>query len=215
MKTSAEKILNSLFLKYPQLGGIRQNITDSIELAAKSFASGNKLLVCGNGGSAADSEHIAGELMKGFVLRRELSDKQQARIKSRFPHHADYLIANLQQALPAISLVSQTSLCTAIANDNSSDFIFAQQVLGYGKEGDILLAISTSGTSKNIVYAAETAKASGMSVIALTGESGGTLKDICDILVNVPETEPYKVQELHLPYYHTFCLTLEQEFFGE
>jgi len=214
MKTSTQKILDDFFLRYPQFNDKKKNVLDSIELAIKVFSNGSKLLVCGNGGSAADSEHIVGELMKGFVLRRELPEQQKREITSKFPHHADYLISNLQQALPAISLVSHTALSTAFANDNAPDLVFAQQVLGYGKTGDVLLAISTSGTSKNVVYAAEIAKTLGMFVIALTGSSGGTLKDICDVLVNVPETETYKIQELHVPYYHIFCLALEQEFFG-
>jgi D-sedoheptulose 7-phosphate isomerase len=215
MKNSTEKILTDFFLNNPRFNDCKQNVIDSVELAIKTFSTGGKLLVCGNGGSAADGEHIVGELMKGFVLRRKLSERQQREIINRFPNHADYFISNLQRALPAISLASHTTLSTAFANDNAPDLAFAQQVLGYGKEGDVLLAISTSGTSKNVVYAAEVAKTAGMRVIALTGKTGGALKDVCDCLVNVPETETYKVQELHLPYYHAFCMALEREFFGE
>ena len=215
MKKSTEYILNDFFSRYPQFNEIRQNIFDSVELAIKTFSNGNKLLVCGNGGSAADGEHIVGELMKYFVLRRELTAKQKALITDKFPNHADYLTANLQQALPAISLSSHTALYTAFANDTDTDLVFAQQVLGYGKSGDLLLVISTSGMSKNVIYAAEVAKTFGLNIIALTGKTGGALRDICDVLVNVPETETYKIQELHLPYYHAFCMAVENEFFGE
>lgn len=214
MKISTTNILKELFEKYPKFINIEQSIIDSVELAINTFSNGNKLLICGNGGSAADSEHIVGELMKSFVLKRELSEMQKALITDKFPIHANYLISNLQQGLPAISLVSHTALSTAFANDNAPDLVFAQQVLGYGKDGDLLLAISTSGSSKNVIYATEIAKTFGLNVIALTGETGGTLKDICDVLINVPETEAYKVQELHLPYYHAFCLAVENEFFG-
>jgi D-sedoheptulose 7-phosphate isomerase len=190
-------------------------IDNAAKLVIDCYKNGGKLLVCGNGGSAADCEHIVGELMKGFVLRRELSPEQQSIISGSFPADSEYLISNLQQGLPAISLVSHTALMTAFANDQSADLCFAQQVLGYGKQGDVLLAISTSGNSKNILYAAKIAKVIGIKVIALTGKTGGGLKDVCDVLVNVPETETYKVQELHLPFYHALCLAVEEYFFGE
>jgi D-sedoheptulose 7-phosphate isomerase len=201
--------------KYHNLKPIGQSMADSAELLIDCFKNGGKLLICGNGGSAADCEHIVGELMKGFVLRRELSAELQSKMKEIFPADSEYLINNLQQGLPAISLVSHTALMTAFANDNTAELCFAQQVLGYGKQGDILLAISTSGNSKNVLYAAKTAKVLGIKVIALTGKTGGKLKDVCDVLVNVHETETYKIQELHLPYYHALCLSVEDYFFGE
>jgi D-sedoheptulose 7-phosphate isomerase len=179
------------------------------------FRNGGKLLVCGNGGSAADSEHIVGELMKGFVLRREIPEDLKARLRESQPADAEHLISHLQCGLPAISLVSHTALLTAFANDSAADLCLAQQVLGYGKAGDVLLAISASGRSRNVVYAAEVAQAIGVKVIGLTGQGGGKLARLCDCLLDAPETETYKIQELHSPIYHTLCLALENEFFGD
>ena len=214
-KTKTKKIIGELSERYPRLSPIRRNISDAVSLMAACFRGGGKLLVCGNGGSAADAEHIVGELMKGFVLRREIPGELKAALSGNFPADAEHLIGNLQCGLPAISLVSHTALMTAFANDNSADLCFAQQVLGYGKEGDILLAVSTSGNSKNIIYAAEVAKELGVKVVGLTGNGGGNLAELCDALIDVPETETYKIQELHLPVYHAICLALENEFFGE
>ena len=172
-------------------------------------------MICGNGGSASDSLHIVGELMKGFVLQRKLPSDLQNALREAAPNSAEYLIKNLQGALPAISLVSEVALSTAYANDKASDLAFAQQVLGQGRKGDILLAISTSGNSSNVLYAAQVAKALEISVVGLTGVGGGKLSDWSNVLIDVPEKETYKIQELHLPVYHAICLALEQEFFGE
>jgi D-sedoheptulose 7-phosphate isomerase len=171
-------------------------------------------MTCGNGGSAADALHIVGELMKAFVLPRALDGGDAESIREVSPN-ADYLIQNLQGALPAISLVSETALGTAYANDVAPDLDFAQQVFGYGRPGDILFAISTSGNSKNVLYASEVARAKKVKVIALTGAGGGKLQDIADILIAVPETVTFKIQELHLPIYHAYCLAIENEFFGQ
>ena len=173
------------------------------------------MLVCGNGGSAADSEHIVGELMKGFKLPRRMDEKTQARMRAMFPEEADGMIRNLQGAVPAISLVSQTALMTAFSNDQSAQYVFAQQVMGYGEPGDILLAISTSGNSENILHAARTAKLRGVSVIGLTGESGGKLKVLSDITICAPSSVTYQIQEYHLPIYHCLCACVENELFGE
>ncbi|MBN1075622.1 SIS domain-containing protein [Clostridium botulinum] len=214
MKSSSEKILKRLLIKYPELENICNNIVNAINVLTDCYKNGGKVLVCGNGGSASDSEHIVGELMKGFLLPRELELKGQERIKEMFPENAKYLIDNLQQALPTISLVSQTSIQTAFANDNAPDLAFAQQVLGYGKEEDVLIAISTSGNSKNVLYASQVAKCKDMKVISLTGNKGGKLKSLSDVVINVPSDETFIIQEYHLPVYHAICACLENEFFG-
>lgn len=153
--------------------------------------------------------------MKSFVLPRKLENKYIDKIKNTFPQEAEYFINNLQSSLPAIALVSEISLITAYSNDNNSELVFAQQVLGYGNEGDILIAISTSGNSKNVIYASQISKIKGMKIISLTGKFGGKLKDISDININVEEEETYIIQEYHLPIYHTLCLGVENEMFGE
>ncbi len=214
MKASTEQILQTLCLRYPKLECIGASVKAACEEWISCFSAGGKLLICGNGGSASDALHIVGELMKDFARCRPLSEKDREAIRSA-SEHAEYICDNLQSALPAIALVGSAALESAYANDRAPDLAFAQQVLGYGRPGDVLFAISTSGNSKNVIYAAEVAHAKGMKVIALTGESGGKLKDLCDVLVNVPEKETYRVQELHLPVYHALCLAVENEFFGE
>jgi D-sedoheptulose 7-phosphate isomerase len=153
--------------------------------------------------------------MKGFLLPRKLNNKKQEEIKELFPDTAQYLIDNLQRALPAISLVSETALSTAYANDQAPDLSFAQQVLGYGNVGDVLITISTSGNSKNVIYAAQIAKLQGLKVISLTGSNGGRLKDFSDILINVPSDETFIIQEYHLPIYHAVCAAVESELYLE
>ncbi|RIV22925.1 SIS domain-containing protein [Alicyclobacillaceae bacterium I2511] len=216
MESSSLKytVLRDLLRRYPKLQTCSDSIFNAFKLLYTVFKEKNKILVCGNGGSAADAEHIVGELMKGFSKRRVLTDQQQRSLyRVAPPQVAEYLASNMDEALPAISLVSQTSLLSAIANDLSADVMFAQQVLGYGEKGDILLGISTSGNSKDVVLAAYTAKARGMKVIALTGQEGGTLASIADVAIQVPETEVYQIQELHLPVYHALCRMLENELF--
>lgn len=171
------------------------------------------MLVCGNGGSAADALHIVGELMKAFVCPRKVTAAWQEKL-SACPH-SKYITENLQMALPAVSLVSEAGLLTAYANDVAPDMNFAQQVFGQGQAGDVLIAISTSGNSANVLYAAEVARAMGITVVALTGRSGGKLRELADVLINVPEDETFKIQELHLPVYHALCLAVEAEFYGE
>ncbi|MCX7714263.1 MAG: SIS domain-containing protein [Clostridia bacterium] len=214
MKESTKIILQDLFENYPKLKSCSESIITCVEEMIACYKGGNKVLVCGNGGSAADALHIVGELMKAFVLPRKLSQAEQDKIREA-SGNAEYIIENLQGALPAISLVGETALMTAYANDMAPDLAFAQQVYGYGIPADILIAISTSGNSKNVIYASEVARAKGVKVIALTGESGGRLGEICDVLINVPEKETYKIQELHLPVYHAVCLAVENEFFNE
>lgn len=205
------KHLDDLIKRYPALEVCHKDIVSAYEILENCFKNGNKLLVAGNGGSAADALHIVGELMKAFVLPRKLSCELCDSI-DKHCEHADYLKDNLQMALPAIALVGEIGLITAYSNDIAPDLVFAQQVLGYGNPGDVFLGLSTSGNSNNIMYAAEFAKAKGMKVIGLTGKNGGKLAEFCDASVKVPEVETYKVQEFHLPVYHALCLELESSY---
>lgn len=202
-----------LLNRYPILTDLRSNLISAVELLAQCYERGGKILICGNGGSAADSLHIVGELMKGFVLKRPISADLQAVLKKQYPGDANYYIDNLQQAIPAISLTVEESLLTAYSNDNAADLVFAQQVLGYGSIGDVLFGISTSGNSVNVLHAAKIAKALGIKVISLTGASGGKLKDYSDVVLPVPSNVTYQIQEYHLPVYHAICLALEKQFF--
>lgn len=215
MKPSTLNRVNDLLYRYPPLTTCETAIRQALEAMIRSFQTGGKLLTCGNGGSAADAQHIVGELMKAFVLPRKPGDELRAKLIQAYPDAADYLMANLQGALPAISLVGETALTTAYANDMAPDLGFAQQVYGYGRVGDVLLAISTSGNSQNVLYAAQVAHTMGVTVVGLTGEGGGKLRGLSDVLIGVPSRETYKIQEYHLPVYHTLCLALENEFFGE
>lgn len=215
MKKSTTDALGKLFERYPVLGECRDNIIATAKMFCMSYREGGKLIICGNGGSAADAEHIVGELMKGFLKKRLLKQEIQDKMAEMFPQDANYLCSNLQGALPAISLVNAVALGTAFANDQAADLVFAQQVLGLGQERDILLAISTSGNSKNVLYAVEVARVCGLRTIALTGRSGGKLKALADVTISVPEDETYRVQELHLPVYHALCIATEEEFFED
>ena len=207
--------LNLLIERYPKLAVCKEDIKKAYELLETAYTSGRKLLVCGNGGSASDSEHIVGELMKEFKLKRKVYSDQAAALKQIDPELGQVLADNLQGALPAICLTGHSSLTTAFMNDANADLVFAQQVNGYGKAGDVFLGISTSGNSKNVLYAAVNAKAKGLKVIGLTGAKENKLMKYADVCVRVPETETYKIQELHLPVYHCLCLMLEEKFFGE
>ena len=209
MKNNSIKHLDELIERYENLIDCKNDIKKATNLLIECFKSGNKLLICGNGGSAADCEHIVGELMKGFILPRTLSDELVSKIDDKT------LTDALQYGLPSISLVSHTALSTAFSNDQLPSAVFAQQVLGYGKENDILLCISTSGNSLNCVYAAKVAKAIGVKVISLTGAKDSKLSLLSDIVIKVPETETFKIQELHLPIYHAMCLAIENEFYGD
>lgn len=213
MKISTKKIIDNLIERYPELKDCF--VTEAVEEIINCYMNGNKLLVCGNGGSATDALHIVGELMKGFILPRRLNEKKQKEINALFSETAQYFVDNLQNALPAISLVSETALATAYANDQAPDLSFAQQVLGHGKKGDVLIAISTSGNSKNVIYAAQIAKVQGMQIISLTGSKGGKLRAFSDILINVPSDETFIIQEYHLPVYHALCAAVENEMFSE
>ncbi len=209
------KHVDSLIARYPELAVCQDDIIGAYKILESAYANGRKLLVCGNGGSAADSEHVVGELMKEFKLKRKVFANQADAMKAIDPEMGGYLADNLQGALPAIALTGHSALSTAFMNDSESVLVFAQQVNGYGKAGDVLLGISTSGNSKNVIYAAITAKARGLKVIGLTGEKESRLSKLADCCIQVPETETYKVQEMHLPVYHCLCMMLEEKFFGE
>lgn len=210
-----QETLDNLVERYPQLAESREDIVSAFGLLCGCFQNGGKLLVAGNGGSAADADHIVGELMKGFRMKRPLADEDKASLVAADALMGGKLAATLQGALPAISLSAHTALMTAFGNDCDPALAFAQQVKGYGRRGDVLMAISTSGNSGNILYAAVAAKAAGMKVIGLSGKGGGRLSEIADVCICVPETECFKVQELHLPVYHALCLMLESRFFKE
>lgn len=197
-------MLKELLMRYPKLDKCKEDIENALELIIDIYKNGGKVLVCGNGGSAADSEHIVGELMKGFMLKREVRDE-------RIPED---LRNNLQGALPAISLPSQSAILSAYINDVEPDMMYAQLVYGYASEKDLLICLSTSGNSKNCVNAAQVAKAVGAKVLSLTGQNESKLSDISDCTVKVPETETFKVQEYHLPVYHYLCAMTEKYFFG-
>ena len=215
MKQKSKAILEYLIECYPLLEGCKEDIANAFYILEQAYEAGRKVLICGNGGSAADSEHIVGELMKGFLLKRNISKEQRMKLTTAFSEDGQYLADNLQGALPAISLVSQSSLAYAFINDVSPDMVFAQQVYGYGLPGDVLIGLSTSGNSKNVVNAIKVAKAFGLKTIGMTGEAGGLMKDLCDVAIKAPADETYKVQEYHLPVYHTLCAMIEEGFFGE
>ena len=206
--------LDAVIRRHPALAPCAEAMSEAFILLRDSIARGGKVLVCGNGGSASDSEHIVGELMKGFNLQRPLTKAQVAAIRAVAPEDGEAIAAKLQQAMPAVSLVSQTALITAIANDTDPELIFAQQVLGLGRPGDVLVALSTSGNSKNVVKAAKVARAFGLKVVALTGEGGGQLAPLADAAIRVPSRQVFVIQELHLPVYHWLCAALENEFYG-
>jgi D-sedoheptulose 7-phosphate isomerase len=207
-------IIERLITRFPELTVCKSAVCSACETIIACYKNGNKLLVCGNGGSAADSDHIVGELMKGFYLKRPIGQNKRKKIVELFPDDGDYLADHLQGALPAISLTEHSSLNFAYANDVAPDMVFAQQVFGYGVENDVLLAISTSGNASNVLNAVKIAKAFGMHTIGLTGSSGGLLKTHCDTVICVPADFTPDIQELHLPVYHAICATVEEEFFG-
>lgn len=218
MRTLKQKLVKHIDLlieRYPKLASVRQEIIDAYLLMEESYENGGKLLIAGNGGSAADSEHIAGELMKRFKILRPVSKEYAEKLKEADPVRGAELAKNLECSLMAIPLVAHEALTTAYINDVDGLGVFAQQLFGYGRKGDVLLGISTSGNSKNIMNATVVARASGIKVVGLTGVKGGELATVADVAVRVPETETYMIQELHLPIYHCWCLMLEDHFFGE
>lgn len=211
---SAVTQLDLLIERYPVLSVCREEIYQAFMLLKETYLNDGMLLVCGNGGSGADSEHIVGELMKEFAIRRPLKEQDKAVIMEAAGEHGELLAKHLQGSLPAIPLTGNIALSTAFANDAVPELVFAQQVYGYGKTNSALLGISTSGNSLNVIYALEVARAKKMFTIGMTGEGGGKMKELCDVCICVPSKMTYQVQELHLPVYHTLCLMIEEEFFG-
>ena len=211
----AEKYLEELIRRYPVLAPVKENICQAYQVLEECYREGGKLLVAGNGGSCADSEHIVGELMKGFCKKRRVPEDFAKALLKADAKRGGQLAEALEGGLPAIALTGHPGLSTAFLNDVDGVYIYAQQVYGYGKEGDVFLGISTSGNAKNILYAAAVARAKGMKVIGLTGKDGGELSGAADVAVIVPDKETYRIQELHLPIYHTLCLMLEERFFPE
>lgn len=203
-----------LLNRYPVLTSCRNDIITAYEILEQAYASDHKLLIAGNGGSAADAEHIAGELMKRFKAPRPVPAEFAKRLKEIDPERGDGLAKNLERGLMAIPLVAHEALTTAYINDVDGLGVFAQQLYGFGREGDVFLGISTSGNSKNVMSATVVARALGIKVIGLTGKNGGELAEVADVAIKVPETETYMIQELHLPVYHCLCLMLEDRFFG-
>lgn len=209
-----KKHIDLLVQRYPQLKICTDKIVNAYNIIEKAYELKQKLLIAGNGGSAADAEHIAGELMKRFKISRPVEPDFAEKLCSIDNIRGPYLSSKLERPLTAIALVAHEALTTAYINDADGYGVFAQQLLGFGREGDVFLAISTSGNSQNIMNAVVVAKALGIKVIGLTGADGGELALAADVAVRVPETETYMIQELHLPIYHCWCLMLEDKFFG-
>lgn len=208
-------INDKLFDRYPELSELKNSISEAALVIIKSFSAGGKLLICGNGGSSSDSDHLVGELMKSFENKRPLAISLKKRLAEVSRARGNYIAEKLEQGLPAISLSAHTSLMTAICNDIDPDLVFAQQVIGYATENDVLIAISTSGNSQNVVDACITAKAMNIQVIGITGKTGGKMKEYCDTLINVPEIKTADIQELQLPVLHTICRIVENHFHPE
>lgn len=208
--------LERLLQRYPELAPLAPPLTAACDLIADALAAGGTLFLCGNGGSAADSEHIAGELLKGFLLPRRLPPAEAGVVRQAADGAADgeYLAARLQGGLRAVALTGHPALSTAVGNDTGGDLAFAQQVWVLGRPGDVLLGLSTSGQARNVVLAAAAARARGLRVVAFTGAGGGRLAARADVALRVPVRDTFLVQELHLPLYHALCAMLEARFFG-
>ncbi|MBQ7389851.1 MAG: SIS domain-containing protein [Clostridia bacterium] len=207
-------MIKELIKRYPALECCKEQIEAARDTLIECYEKGGKLLLCGNGGSSADCDHIVGELMKGFLLKRPINEADKARMRADSPELSDKTLNSLQMGLPAISLTSINALNSAFANDVDPELIYAQSVFALGKADDVLIAISTSGNARNVCEAARVAKAVGVKVIALTGRDGGDLKKISDVCIIAPESETYRIQELHLPIYHYLCAEVEKHFFG-
>ena len=206
-------MMKELLERYPILASCEKDIAAARDALIACYEQGGKVLLCGNGGSCADCDHIVGELMKGFLKKRPLSAEKKAEMNAKSPVDAEILDA-LQAGLPAVSLPAITGLNSAFCNDVDPELIYAQSVLGLGKPGDVLIALSTSGNAKNVAAAVAVAKSLGMTVVGMTGVKGGKLREMASITVAVPECETFKVQELHLPVYHYICAAVEAHFFN-
>lgn len=210
----ARLYLDDLIARYPNLSAVAVPITQAVVTLCRCYHAGGKIMVCGNGGSASDSEHIVGELMKSFVLRREIPDEDAACLRDSGCDDWQRIASSLQRGIPAIALTANTALLTAIGNDTDAHMVFAQQVYVYGRPGDVLIGLSTSGNSRNVVSALQVARAFGIGTIGLTGSRSAAMDALCDVAIKVPETETYKAQEYHLPIYHALCLAAEEQVFG-
>lgn len=210
---NGEVILNDLIKRYPALESSENDIWEACNSLINCYLKDGKLLLCGNGGSCSDSDHIVSELMKSFEKKRPVDREFTESLKLVSKERGTFIAEKLENALPAISLNAHTALFSAISNDIGADLVFAQQIAGYGRKGDILIAISSSGNSQNIVDAVITAKAKGLTVIGLIGQTGGKMKQYCDISICVPSVSTPEVQEFHLPIYHTICKIVENSFF--
>ncbi len=215
LEEKLQKHIDLLMKRYPVLETCKEEIIGGYELMEACYKNGGKLLIAGNGGSAADSEHIAGELMKRFKTPRSIPEDLKKKLIEIDSIRGKNLSKNLERPLMAIPLVAHEALTTAYINDVDGLGVFAQQLYGFGKEGDVFLGITTSGNSQNVMSATVVARALGIKVLGLTGENGGELSQVANVCVKVPETETYMVQELHLPVYHCWCLMLEDKFFGK
>jgi len=210
-----EELLQNLLNRHPELSLAARDIANGYEIIRSSYEKGGKLLVCGNGGSAADADHMVGELMKRFSIPRTIPNSLRNALESDFGEQGQYLASKLEGALPAISLNGHSAFSSAFANDVDAELMYAQQVVGYGNKEDVLLGISTSGNARNVTAAMLVARSKGMRVMGLVGRDGGEFNKYCDVLINVGGTSTPRIQELHLPVYHTLCEMLEYHFFGE
>ncbi len=207
--------ISKLLLKYPELNICKTDIIKSINLLYESVITNNRLYFCGNGGSSADADHIVGELLKGFLLNRDLAKNKIDKILEHYPEDSEEIIRNIQEGVPAISLSSQTAFLTAYANDKDINYAYAQQVYVFGNRNDVLFAISTSGNSKNIINACKIAKIKKLKIIGLTGKTGGELADYCNVCIRVPSDYTPEIQEYHLPVYHAICAELENKLYSK
>ena len=213
MKAQSEQLVKDFFARREDLIFMQSKIITVVQVLIEAFKNGNKLLLCGNGGSCADCEHIAGELLKGFLLKRPVCSELADAMEKSYGEAGKQIACKLQQGLPAISLGTHAGAISAFANDVDSELIYAQQVLAYGCKGDVLLGISTSGNAKNVAAAVMTAKTLGMYTIGLTGKDGGKLAELSDLALIMPQTETYRIQEDHLAVYHLLCAMIEYELF--
>ncbi len=202
-----------LYGHFPELKACKESIENAYQMLKDTYLSGGKILLCGNGGSCSDCEHIVGELMKGFLSRREPDAETKAKLNEKFPEDSQYFTDHLQRGIPAVSLAAHTGVMTAFVNDVTADMVYAQLVYGMGKENDLVWGISTSGNSKNVVNAVKVASALGIKTLGMTGEKDSKMSAVCDVTIQAPHHETYRIQEYHLPIYHYLCAKLEQELF--
>ena len=208
-------MINNLINRYPQLAPIKADIEKAVQIFKDCYYLGGKIMLMGNGGSACDCEHIAGELLKGFISKRPVTEEEASLFKAAFPEDSEKFIKTLQRGIPAISLPSQIGVLSAFANDVEADMVYAQLVFAYNQISDVAVGLSTSGNSKNVVNGLKVAKSLGLKTVAFTGSKPCVLDDVCTLLIKVPETETYKVQELHLAVYHAICAQIEKDLFGD